>query len=657
MKGKKKLSAILVTLMLIISVFMVAQFPVYAQGGATLVMRYGTGFPPSKDIGSWTLVQIRINTTEKVHSWNVSFSYDPAILQYNFAVEGDFLKQNGTGTALTQGTPGVGQVVGLYCTHGGSNYTQGSGDPTLANQTLASLNFTILDYGKSALTFIQGKCKVEDPTPTPITPLTFIDGYWETRALVTIALPTVSWIYPSKKIGENITMALTIDTVEKVTSWTTGIRFDNNTIKFISVTEGPFLSQNGTTNFVSGTDHNNGTVSGISCAHTVNYTKGQGILEVLATFKFQILAYGKTAIELTDLPGDLCETIVLDQNGDECSLLSLVDGSWELRVVVNVKLEDVYETTATNSIGGYFTVDLTINTTEKVSAWQGGIRFDNTIVNCVNVIYGTYLSSVGTTYPMTPTINNTAGMIYGMGETLTGGAYNTGAGLLATINFTILDYGKTTLDLTDLDLDPCEFTATDEKGDELTVLSLVDGSYEFRAGVTFGFTFLNTIPSIGTPLVVDLKIYTPEKVSAWQGGFRFNSSVLNCTAITYGSFLSNVGSTYPLPYTINNTAGTVSGMGETLLGDLKATVPIQGAILATITFNVTGPGWNLITLNVSDPDPSLRVIVVDPGYASPFIIVVNGGRLKGDANSNGVVEMDDVMFEFGPRLPTHYAYW
>jgi hypothetical protein len=633
MKGKKRLSAILVTVMLMISISIVVQFPVHASPGAKLIFLSRTWNVPIYDINKTALVPISINTTEKVYSWNVSFSYDPAILQYNFAIEGAFLKSNGT-TTFTQGTPGTGTISYLRCHHNDpANYTQGTG--TL--QTLATLNFTILDYGRSALTFVQLNCELKNNLGATISP-TFQDGYWETRSLVEIALPTYSWIYPVKKIGENFTMVLTINTVEKVTSWTTGIRFDNNTVKFISVTEGSFLSGNGTTNFVSGTDHNNGTVSGISCAHTANYTKGQGTPEVLATFKFQILALGKTAIDLTDLPGDLCETKVLDQNGDECSYLSLIDGSWELRTVVNVSLQNVYLTTETFSKGDTQSVTLNINTTETVHSWQCGVRFDKNVLNCTGVTYGTYITGVDLDY----TINNTAGMVYGMGQSFLGGVSTTGAGILATIEFKLLDYGKTILDLTDVDLDPCEFLATDGKGDELTVLNLVDGSLEFRAGVSAKLSFIDPpYPSIGETLTLELRIYTIEDVTAWQSGLRFDKNVLNCTGVTYGTYITGVD----LDYTINNTAGMVYGMGQSFLGGVSTT---GNGLLATITFEVIGSGWEFVTLTDLDLDPTETIVTDQNGDECSWLQLVKGAKLKGDVNGNGVVESGDLIFGLGP---------
>jgi hypothetical protein len=649
MKGKKKISAVFATLMLITGVFIVIPFPVHAQGAATLILPSKSWYVPIYDINTTALVPIKINTTDLVHSWEVSFTYDVAILQYLGATEADFLSKNGSTTFTPTG--GAGQVD-LNCTHNGaSNETQGLGVP----ETIATVMFNITDYGKSALTF--GSCNVVDTGGVSFS-LTKVDGYWETRAKVTIALPSKSWFPPAYDIGSYFTMSLTIETVEKVSYWSTGIRFDNDTIEFISVAEGPFLSQVGSTAFNSGTNHNNGTVSGISCDHlgVGNYTQGQGYAETLATFTFRVKDLGKTVIDLTDVPGDLCETVVEDQNGDDCGLLELVDGSWELRALVDVNLGNVYLTTGTHSKGDSFTVDLTINTTEKVSAWQSGVRFDNTIVNCTGVSYGGYMTGA---FPLTYTIDNGNGMVYGMGQTLTGGASATGAGLLATINFTILDYGKTTLDLTDLDLDQCEFIAIDNKGDELTVLNLIDGSFEFRAGVTVKLQFtdeLRTVYPGGPPtpfpysidetFVIQLKIYTIEKVSAWQAGVLFNNTVLNCTSVSYGGYMTGA---FPLTYTINNTLGMVYGMGQTLMGGATQT---GNGVLATLTFKVIGSGWPIIELTADDGELAETLVTDQNGDECSYLWLVEGLRLAGDgdgrASASGntwqVTATEDLVF-------------
>jgi hypothetical protein len=627
MKGKKKISTIFATLMLVISIFIVLPLPTHAVGAATLILPSISWHVPYYDIGDNASVPIKINTTDLVYSWEVSFTYDANILQYLDATEADFLSKDGS-TTFTK-TGGAGQVT-INCTHNGAtNHTQGQGVP----ETIATVMFNITDYGKSDLIF--GSCNVVDTDLVSFS-LTKVNGHWETRAKVAILLPSKSWFIPTYNIGYNFTMSLTIETVEKVSYWSTGIRFDNDTIEFISVTEGPFLSQAGNTTFSSGTNHNNGTVSGISCAHGVgNYTQGQGYAETLATFTFRIKALGKTVIELTDLPGDLCETVVRDQNGDDCGMLELVDGSWELRALVTVELGNVYLTTGTHSKGSIASVNLTINTTEKVSAWQCGVRFDNTIVNCDNVTYGDYMS--GAT-DMVWVINNAEGMVYGMGQTLTGGASVTGAGLLATINFTLLEYGKTTLDLTDLDLDECEFIATDNKGDELTVLSLIDGSLEFRAGVTI--TTCGWVHKTSDTLEINIIIFTLEKVSAWQASLSFNNTKVNCTDVTYGDYMS--GAT-DMPWVINNTEGMVYGMGQTLTGGGYET---GGGVLATITFkliNFTLP----ISLPFSPIGPFTNLtdtIVADQNGDECTLLSTadNEFHIYGDVNGDGYIYANDL---------------
>ncbi|MDH5690391.1 MAG: cohesin domain-containing protein, partial [Candidatus Bathyarchaeota archaeon] len=407
MKGKKKLSAILATLLLAISVFAVIPFPAHAAPGAKLIIPHKTDLSPKVQIGGTTSIGIKVNTTDMVFNWTISFSYNTSFLMYYTAIEGLFLKKDGA-TTFTQGTPSGNQVIGLSSTHGVGNVTIGTGKPDDMAQMAVTLVFVVLGYGKSDIEFIQGQCSMYSDNLGSAIALTFDDGYLEVEGKVT------------------------------------------------------------------------------------------------------------------------------------------------------VEIEDVYLTTATHSVGDTFTADLTIDTQENISSWEGGFRYDPTILNCTAVMYGTFF---GAATNNSGTIHPTNGTAWGFGQSLSGSSVK-GTGKLASLVFKILDYGRTTIDLSLVDGDTIEFKVKDRWVTECTNLDLVDGSLESRAGVAVALPYINAWPSSGSTLTVDLKIASAEKVTSWQGGFVFDNTVLNCTGASYGGFMSGA---QDLPIVVNNTAGMVI-MGQFLLG-------------------------------------------------------------------------------------------
>jgi len=203
---------------------------------------------------------------------------------------------------------------------------------------------------------------------------------------------------------------------------------------------------------------------------------------LLATINFTILDYGKTTLDLTDLDLDQCEFIATDNKGDELTVLNLIDGSFEFRAGVTVKLQFTDELTTVfpggpptpfpYSITNTFVIQLKIYTIEKVSAWQAGVLFNNTVLNCTSVSYGGYMTGA---FPLTYTIDNGNGMVYGMGQSLLGGATQTGNGVLATLTFEVIGSGWPIIELTADDEKLAETLVTDQNGDECSYLLLVEG--------------------------------------------------------------------------------------------------------------------------------------------------------------------------------------
>jgi len=134
--------------------------------------------------------------------------------------------------------------------------------------------------------------------------------------------PTIPMYTP---IGGTLTAPLRIMTIHNVSSWKAGFRFDPHILECVNFTEGPYLSEVGTTTWTPGMiDNVNGMVTSHNC--TLEVGKSQNGTGVLAYIAFRVKSYGNTAINLTDVNGDPCECILLDPDRNEISLM-LVNAS------------------------------------------------------------------------------------------------------------------------------------------------------------------------------------------------------------------------------------------------------------------------------------------------------------------------------------------
>lgn len=88
---------------------------------------------------------------------------------------------------------------------------------------------------------------------------------------------------------------------------------------------------------------------------------------------------------------------------------------------------------------------------------------------------------------------------------------------------------------------------------------------------------------------------------AYQLDVGFNPSVLSASSVTEGPFLSGGGGTFFFPGTIDNTAGTISFVADSLFG---VTSGVSGSgVLAAVHFIAIAPGTSSITLfNISALD-------------------------------------------------------
>jgi general secretion pathway protein D len=113
----------------------------------------------------------------------------------------------------------------------------------------------------------------------------------------------------------------------------------------------------------------------------------------------------------------------------------------------------------------------------------------------------------------------------------------------------------------------------------------------------------------GQAFTVDVSISSVIDLFAFQFDLGFDPTILSAAGIGEGGFLSGGGSTFFIPGTIDNTAGTIDFTANSLLGAISG---VDGSgILATASFTGLAQGVSPINLfNVTLLDSSLSGIDV-----------------------------------------------
>lgn len=106
------------------------------------------------------------------------------------------------------------------------------------------------------------------------------------------------------------------------------------------------------------------------------------------------------------------------------------------------------------SVDETFTIDIKVTDVNDLYGWEFQLSYDGTIINCTDVVEGSFLSSGGSTWFKNITLDNTAGSgLVWFTCTLLGDVSGvTGNGVLATLSFKVLAEGSCTLDLHDTKL-------------------------------------------------------------------------------------------------------------------------------------------------------------------------------------------------------------
>jgi general secretion pathway protein D len=120
---------------------------------------------------------------------------------------------------------------------------------------------------------------------------------------------------------------------------------------------------------------------------------------------------------------------------------------------------------------------------------------------------------------------------------------------------------------------------------------------------------------VGDTVSFDVNISSITDLYAWQFDLGFDPTVLAAQSITEGPFLASGGSTFFLPGSIDNVAGSISFNADSLETAISG---VNGSgELAVVTYSVIGIGTSPISLlNVQLLDSTLSPISVAVSSAS-----------------------------------------
>jgi len=99
--------------------------------------------------------------------------------------------------------------------------------------------------------------------------------------------------------------------------------------------------------------------------------------------------------------------------------------------------------------------------------------------------------------------------------------------------------------------------------------------------------------SVGQAFTLDIVVSSAVDLYAYQFDIGFDSSILQATSITEGSFLSTAGATFFIPGTIDNVGGTIAATAGSLTGASGAN---GSGTLVTIGFRAIGAGTSAVNV-------------------------------------------------------------
>jgi hypothetical protein len=128
----------------------------------------------------------------------------------------------------------------------------------------------------------------------------------------------------------------------------------------------------------------------------------------------------------------------------------------------------------------------------------------------------------------------------------------------------------------------------------IAISALALAAFEVSAAPVLRIQPGSTVTSLGSPVLLNLNVSDIADLFAYQFDIAFTPGILDAGAVTEGPFLSSVGSTLFLSGTIDNTAGLVTSVANTLIGSVPGAT--GDGTLVHLTFDAAAGGTATVTL-------------------------------------------------------------
>jgi hypothetical protein len=287
----------------------------------------------------------------------------------------------------------------------------------------------------------------------------------DVSANVSLNPPVISG--ESLATGSNFTLTASIQGVVNLWGWSLGLSWDPSILQMMNYSEGSFLSSAGQTSLTaSPIDNNDGIIQNLNdVLASNNSVSGSGDL---ASFTFQIIGSGSTAINLTnvELLGPVSSSSNTNQQIPVTVTNAVFNGAQASAVQTDPStatgvLSAVYSgTTSQSSItlgpspdpkGSTLKIDIYISGAANVWAWSlPTVTWNPAVLELTKVVEGPWLQNnvpnddttlfIGNSVSL---FDNTNGAILGgLSDAITGNdVAATSAGVLATLTFNVTGYG------------------------------------------------------------------------------------------------------------------------------------------------------------------------------------------------------------------------
>ncbi|RLF44568.1 MAG: hypothetical protein DRN09_03045, partial [Thermoplasmata archaeon] len=223
--------------------------------------------------------------------------------------------------------------------------------------------------------------------------------------------------------------------------------------------------------------------------------------------------------------------------------------------------------------GDEFTVNITVNPAMPIAGAQFDLSFDPNLLEVVNIQEGNLFNGYNTTF-ISGIIDNNAGKITGTGDAIQGAGSVSNYGTVATITFRAkIENGISLLNLSNV-------IVADSSANPIPA-TLINGSVE----VYIPPTIVAVEPDYqeikaGDEFTVNITVNPGLPIAGAQFDLTFDPTLLEVVNIQEGN-LFNGYTTYFIPGSIDNNAGTITGTSDAIAG--AGSVSSYGT-LATITF-------------------------------------------------------------------------